>query len=142
VSRLLNGLVIAVAEDDDLIRPALEQLLKMAGADVTAFDDGRPLLAAMHQGFRPHLIMTDLAMKDLHGLELIEKLKADIHTWGIPIVVLTAAADEGMRELAMSKGTLFYIKKPVPRTFILDLYTMVKDEEGIAQVIGKEEEEV
>ena len=64
-------------------------------------------------GFRPDLILMDISMPGMDGLELTRKLKADEAFRGIPIVALTASAMKGNETRAFEAGCDGYIVKPI-----------------------------
>lgn len=63
---------------------------------------------------RPDVIVTDLAMPDGNGWELIQKLSSDPRTKKIPVVMLTACATEQVRERAAREGLAAFFFKPCP----------------------------
>jgi CheY-like chemotaxis protein len=81
---------ILVVEDDEPIRLAVRELLESEGYEVLVACDGEEALAALEGGV-PSLIITDLQMPKLDGIQLCERLRTDPETELVPIVVLTAA---------------------------------------------------
>jgi CheY-like chemotaxis protein len=61
---------------------------------------------------KPDVIVTDLAMPDGDGWELMQKLSTDPRTKGIPVVVLTACATEAVRQRARQEGCAAFFFKP------------------------------
>ena len=69
---------------------------------------------------RPDVIVTDLAMPDGDGWELIHKLSSDPRTRDIPVVMLTACATEAVRERAQREGLAAFFFKPCPPSELAD----------------------
>jgi CheY-like chemotaxis protein len=65
------------------------------------------------RAFRPHLILLDLQLPDIDGLELTRRLKASPETSGIIIVAVTAYAMKGDEQKALAAGVDGYITKPI-----------------------------
>ena len=90
----------------------LSRRLARRGFEVhVAVDGGEALYAA--QETRPQLILMDLNLPDVDGLEVAGKLKAAVDTQAIPIIALTAHAMAGDRERALAAGCDDYDTKPV-----------------------------
>ena len=62
---------------------------------------------------RPHLILLDLLMPDMNGLQVLGELRKDPKNTRIPIVMLSAKGDEATREESLSKGVDLFITKPI-----------------------------
>ncbi len=70
------GLSVWIVDDDESVRWVLEQALKQAHMIPRAFDSGRQFFAALERD-RPDVLITDIRMPDMSGLELMERLGAD-----------------------------------------------------------------
>jgi DNA-binding response OmpR family regulator len=62
---------------------------------------------------RPHLILLDLLMPDMNGLQVLGELRKDPKNNRIPVVMLSAKGDEATREEVLSKGVDLFITKPI-----------------------------
>jgi CheY-like chemotaxis protein len=103
---------ILVVDDNPLNLKLTRVVLAGEGYDVrTAMDSDETF--AMLRSFRPRLILMDLQLPGMDGLELTRRIKADPATAGIPIVALTAYAMKGDDERARSAGCDGYISKPI-----------------------------
>jgi len=98
--------VVLVADDEAHVRWVLSHKLKQAGHEVLLAADGQEALELALQR-RPELMITDLQMPGLGGLELCRRLAADPATSNIPVVMLTgrghAPGDEELRDTRIRK---------------------------------------
>jgi CheY-like chemotaxis protein len=99
--------------DDNLINLKLSRvLLSLEGYEVRTAADAVEALKVL-QGFRPRLILMDLQMPGMDGLELTRKLKADPSHAHILIIAITAYAMKGDQEKALAAGCDAYVPKPI-----------------------------
>jgi CheY-like chemotaxis protein len=103
---------ILVVEDNESIRQLIEIVLKSAGHEVHGVGDGESALVAA-QSIHPRLILMDVQLPGMDGLELARRLKTDAGTADITIVAVTAFAMESDREKAREAGCDGYISKPL-----------------------------
>ena len=109
---------ILVVEDENAIRDMLSFNLSRAGYDVRPAADGRQAREAIADG-HPDLVLMDWMLPDISGLELTRQLKRDPLTREIPIIMLTARAEEDDRVAGLEGGADDYIVKPFsPRELI------------------------
>jgi len=87
-------------------------LLAGEGFDVQTATDAEEALATL-QSFHPRLILMDLQMPGMDGLELTRRLKADPRMRGIVVVALTAYAMKGDEQRAREAGCDGYVSKPI-----------------------------
>lgn len=108
----MAGEPILIVEDNPLNLKLVQALLAGRGYDVqTAVDASSALLALETR--RPQLILMDLQLPGMGGLELTRALKAKAETRDIVIVALTAAAMKGDDERALAAGCDGYLTKPI-----------------------------
>ena len=103
---------ILVVEDNDLNRKLFCDLLKANGFAVEPLADGRDVLVRARE-FVPNLIIMDIQLPNISGLELIEALKGDPELRPIPILAVTAYAGKGDEERIREAGAEGYLAKPV-----------------------------
>jgi two-component system phosphate regulon response regulator PhoB len=97
----------------------LEFNLKKAGFDVIAASDGAQALKKARSAL-PHLIVLDLMLPEIDGLEVCKMLRRDLATARIPIIMVTAKAAEVDRILGLELGADDYVTKPFsPRELVL-----------------------
>ncbi len=77
--------------------------------------DGVPGLAA------PKLVLLDLNLPGLDGIEVLRRLRADERTKMLPVVVLTASGEERERTQSYELGANIFLNKPVRRDLLLDM---------------------
>jgi two-component system cell cycle response regulator DivK len=113
----MPGEAILVVDDNAVNLKLARVLLEKAGYAVRTAADGVEALAAL-KDFRPRLILMDLQMPGLDGLQVTRLLKADPATAGIKVVALTAYAMKGDDVRAKAAGCDAYLPKPIDtRTF-------------------------
>ncbi len=103
---------ILLVEDNAMNLDMLSRRLARKGYEVIAAPDGREGIAATHRE-QPDLILMDLGLPEINGLDATRSLKKDASTREIPIIALTAHAMQGDRELALAAGCDDYDTKPV-----------------------------
>jgi DNA-binding response OmpR family regulator len=102
---------ILVADDDADIRDLVAFKLEQAGFDVTAVDNGLAALDAARAA-RPDLVVLDVMMPGMTGLDVCRELRSDPGTATLPIILLTARAQEGDVQVGFSAGADDYVVKP------------------------------
>lgn len=108
---------LMVVEDDDNIRFLIEAAAQRSGLfePVVAAPDGQAALDQLHacdDTTLPHLIVSDLSMPRLTGLELVRDIKADERLRNIPVAILTSSDAPDDRERALAAGACSFIHKP------------------------------
>jgi len=116
---------ILVADDEPDMLNLVASNLSIAGYDVIKAADGPSALAAMAD--LPNLLVLDLMLPGLSGLDLCRMLKADSRTARVPIIMLTAKAEEVDRIVGLELGADDYITKPFsPRELILRIKNVLR----------------
>ena len=101
--------MVAIVDDDDLMRSALEGLLKAVGLPAQAFTSAEEFLKSGQQR-QARCLITDIRMPGMSGLELQAHLNAE--RCRIPIIFITAHGDEKMRMQALRAGAVEFMAKP------------------------------
>ena len=109
--------LVAVVDDDDLLRDALRRLLKASGLGAVSFESAEDLL---NSGRLPEIacLIADVRMPGISGLELQAKLKAE--RCPIPIIFITAHGDAKMRVQAMREGAVEFLTKPFDNAVLIE----------------------
>jgi DNA-binding response OmpR family regulator len=102
---------ILIAEDEALILQTLELKLKKEGYEVIGCVDGLEALQKIDSE-QPDLIITDIMMPYMSGLEVVRKVKSDLALKNIPVIVLSTMGQESIVEEAFDLGADDYLKKP------------------------------
>ncbi len=103
---------VLLVEDAPFLRYAFGRLLRMHGFEVREANDGREALECVSK-FHPQLVLTDLMMPVMDGIELIRRLHDDPKTENLPVVAITADATEQAERLAREAGAVDVITKPI-----------------------------
>lgn len=101
---------ILLVEDDALLSKLYQKKLTVDGFDVVVCHDGQEGFEKM-KAWQPDLVLMDMMMPKLNGIQTLEKAKADMQTKHIPIIMLTNMSGVGDAELALSKGAASYLVK-------------------------------
>jgi FixJ family two-component response regulator len=119
--------MVAVVEDDDSYRVAVQRLLKSAGFSVQSFATAEDFLRSGRQ-HETGCLITDIRMPGMSGLDLQAKLNAD-HCL-IPTIFITAHGDEDMRLQAMRGGAVKFMVKPFDGEILLESVRAAFEDEG------------
>lgn len=111
-----NSKVVAIVDDDESIREALQGLLKGAGQPALVFASAEEFLNSGEQQHAGCLI-ADIRMPGMSGLELQAKLNSE--QLRIPIIFITAHGDEKMRIQALRAGAVDFLIKPLGKDALL-----------------------
>jgi DNA-binding response OmpR family regulator len=103
--------LIAVVDDDPDILELLSVQLKKAGMKVRTFPDAQPFYRFL-QAEAPDLVILDLMLPDADGIEICRSLRREERLSDVPVIMLTARADELDRVLGLEMGADDYITKP------------------------------
>jgi two-component system, cell cycle response regulator DivK len=108
----VTGAQILVVEDNEKNMKLFRDVLQASGFRLLEATTGEQAmeLAAEHQ---PNLVLMDIQLPDIDGVEALGRLRADVRTESIPVVALTAQAMHGDRERFLDVGFVAYISKPV-----------------------------
>jgi two-component system, cell cycle response regulator DivK len=101
-----------VVEDNDLNRKLFCDVLKANGFEVVPVSDGQNVLATTKK-FAPHLVIMDIQLPNISGLDLIAQIKRDEALAGTPVLAVTAYAGKGDEERIRDAGAEDYLAKPV-----------------------------
>ncbi|HEX7080972.1 MAG TPA: nitrogen regulation protein NR(I) [Gammaproteobacteria bacterium] len=121
------GLSVWVVDDDESVRWVLEQALKQAQMLPRSFGSGRELLHALERD-RPDVLVTDIRMPDMSGLELMERLAAAEPD--VPVIVITAHSDLDSAVSAYQGGAFEYLPKPFDIDEAIELVSRAARQNG------------
>jgi DNA-binding response OmpR family regulator len=102
---------VLVVDDDPVIQKLLRVNFEMEGYDVLSAADGAEGLDQARAG-QPDVIILDVMMPKMNGLEVLAALKADAGTDAIPVILLSAKAQAGDVQAGLDRGADAYVTKP------------------------------
>ncbi len=109
---------ILVIEDDEALSTLLRLMLKLSDWEIASATDGYEALERAHT-FQPTLILLDIMLPGIDGIEVCRRLRAEPDTATIPIVALTIRSDAQTREATLEAGATEYWTKPtVPQELL------------------------
>ncbi|HEY6815179.1 MAG TPA: response regulator [Croceibacterium sp.] len=103
---------ILVVEDNDLNRKLFCDVLQAGGFAVEPVADGNVAIERA-RSFIPNLVVMDIQLQDVSGLDLISALKQDAELADVPVLAVTAYAGKGDEERIRGVGAEGYLAKPV-----------------------------
>ena len=103
---------ILVVEDNDLNRKLFCDVLKANGYEVVPVADGQNVLGTAKR-FQPHLVIMDIQLPNVSGIDLIAELKGEGDLAKVPVLAVTAYAGKGDEERIRDAGAADYLAKPV-----------------------------
>ena len=101
---------ILIVEDDPLMSRMYQKIFKFEGFEVDFAGNGEEALEKIRSD-KPTLILLDIMMPKMNGLQVLDKLKLDPETRSIPVIMLTNLAGTADAEAALTKGAVKYIIK-------------------------------
>ena len=111
--------VVMVVDDSITVRRVTQRLLERNGMRVITARDGLDALTVM-QELLPDVLLLDVEMPRMDGYELVERLRADVRTRALPIVMITSRVGEKHRTRALELGVSDYLGKPWQETQLLE----------------------
>ncbi|MDX6501504.1 MAG: hypothetical protein QOG23_4764 [Blastocatellia bacterium] len=112
-----NHRVVAIVDDDDAVRVALEGLLRSAGLTARAYESAEEFIRSGQQS-QVSCLIADIRMPGMSGLELQAKLNSE--NCKVPIVFITAHGDAQMRLQALRAGAVEFLAKPFNDEVLLE----------------------
>lgn len=109
---------ILIADDSPVSQRLIGLTLRRAGHTVYLADDGRAALDQLGAAV-PDLLIADLRMPEVDGLDLLRQLRADPRLGALPVVMLTASGEAGDGTAAVAAGADAYLTKPASSVELL-----------------------
>ena len=103
---------ILIVDDSSSLRSVVGTALKGAGYDVIEAEDGRDALTKLN-GQKIHLIISDVNMPNMNGIEFLQNVKQDPLLRRIPVIVLTTSEEQQDKMRSFDLGVAGYMTKPV-----------------------------
>lgn len=122
---------VAVLDDEPDILELVSLHLERAGFDVLRFDRAAPFVSLLREGRVPDLLVLDLMLPDMHGTEVCGFIRSNPAIAGLPIIMLTALADEPDRVTGLETGADDYVTKPFsPRELVARVQAVLRRSSG------------
>jgi len=122
---------ILLVEDDKVDTLTIRRAFKQLGSQnpIHSVTDGEQALAYLSDGTRPHpgLILLDLNMPRMNGLEFLDRVKADPVLRLIPVIILTTSREDGDRAASFEKSVAGYMVKPVEFEQFVEVMRKIND---------------
>ena len=103
---------VLIVEDNELNMKLFSDLLEAKGYETIQTRDGREALALIRE-HKPDLVLMDIQLPEISGIEVTRQIKGDDELKGIPVVAVTAFAMKGDEEKIRESGCDAYISKPI-----------------------------
>ncbi len=107
-------------DDDGSIRGLCRKFLEIAGFSVQEADNGHAALELARKE-KPDLILLDVMIPGMDGMETLQEIRADADLVTVPVVMLTARSDRKIVEKALLFGANDFIVKPPERNFLISV---------------------
>lgn len=115
---------ILLVEDEVALRDTLEEILELNNFEVFIAGTGVEALSILEQN-TPDLIVSDIMMPGMSGLELIEKVQEQVHLKHIPVIFLSALASKEDQNKGITAGAKAYITKPFKASELISMINLV-----------------
>lgn len=110
------ALSAVIIDDDPAIRGLVEAVLTAEGYSVSPFAEGKSACEALEKtGLRPSVIVLDMMMPGMHGLDVLTRIKLRSDLASIPVIMLTAESAPQDMMNGYAHGADYYITKPFTR---------------------------
>ncbi len=116
---------IMVIDDSATMRMSLKANLELSGFKVVIAGDGVQALTQLKGGTKPDLILTDINMPNMGGLDLIKAVRALPGFRFIPILALTTESQQSKKDEAKKNGATGWLVKPVSGTELIKVIKQV-----------------
>jgi two-component system cell cycle response regulator DivK len=108
----MGGHQILVVEDNEKNMKLLRDVLRATGHEVLEASTGERALALAREQ-SPDLVLMDIQLPDMNGVEALAQLRSDPRTASLPVLAVTAQAMKGDRERFIGEGFDAYLSKPI-----------------------------
>lgn len=127
----MRGLNVLVVEDEPSNREIAEIILSSAGHRVLTAPDGREALRLLlDEGKAVDVVLMDILMPVMNGLEATTTLRANPHTRDLPIICVSAKASGSDQQSGLAAGCTHYLSKPFKRRQLLEALARTLLDEG------------
>ena len=113
--------LILIVDDSETMLMSLRGSLEFEGFDIETAQDGLLALAKLSDGLRPALIITDMSMPNMDGIDFIKKARAMKDLRFIPIIAFTTTTRRDLREESKKAGATAWLVKPIPSKELVEI---------------------
>ncbi len=110
--------VMIIDDEEDFLKVVKLNLEQTGKYEVTIFSKAKDIVSHVHR-CKPHLILLDILMPGIGGIEACERLNQDAVGQNIPIIILSALEKDEDKLKAYKVGVIDYITKPVKKDFLI-----------------------
>jgi DNA-binding response OmpR family regulator len=118
---------VLVVDDDPLILEVLRTILDLEDVHVTTAGDGESALDLLADGPLPDVVVCDVTMPGISGLEVCRRLKAGTRTADVPVILLTARDRDEDRRAGRDAGCDDYLTKPFSPLALIERIVAITD---------------
>ncbi len=123
---------LLVVDDDPVIRDVLQGLLEEKGYDVVEAEDGPTALDAVSERV-PDLVILDIMMPGLNGIDVLKELRKKHSANDLPVILLTAKADDNTTWQGWTSGVSVFLPKPFDNDHLFDWVRRLVPEDSTNQ---------
>jgi len=114
----LNQKIFVIDDEEDILE-LVKYNLEHEGFEVGCFTTGEQALTAIHEAV-PDLILLDLMLPGINGIDVLKRLKADVRTRMVPVIMISARSEEADIVAGFESGIDDYVTKPFSPKRLLD----------------------
>lgn len=105
---------LMIVDDDNVSRMAIAQILSsLTSQEPLQADSGKAAMQALKQGYQPDLIITDVRMPEIDGMEMLDIIRQDRRFGLVPVMMVTSSPEQKIVRQAMQIGVQGFILKPL-----------------------------
>jgi len=134
---------VLIAEGDEIFRRVIDVVFMNEELEIIFAQNGSQAMEiALSEA--PDIVVTELKLPEMNGIELMERLKSEEVTSGIPVIVMSSNEDDSHHHMSISSGAHAYIVKPFsPMRFLahLDMAMKEREEDSGFETAQQEHEE-
>lgn len=116
---MIEQKTVLYIEDNPHNRRLVRRTLERRGYTIIEAEDGEQGLEMVHE-LKPPLVLLDIGLPKMDGMEVVGRIKADAELQDIPVIAITASAMQGDRERFLAAGCDDYLSKPIQVLELID----------------------
>ena len=116
---------IMIVDDSATVLMSFKTYLEAVGFIIETANDGVKALAKLQDGLKPDMMITDINMPNMNGIELIQNVRALPTFRFMPLLVMTTESQQAKRDEAKKLGATGWVVKPISPATLLDIIKQV-----------------